>query len=154
MANYLIQTGPSNNFRSPPLFMKSFSEEAQASELRRLTIITTEEDVNPLKPTYQADGDLTMERDVITFKPPAKLTGPTIQNIKVARRDHKQRGYEGNIMLRMIASTKPAVPVPKAKLAREDAVANRDQGPWSREAFDLFDWRPGENRTGDSLAVG
>jgi hypothetical protein len=134
--------------------MKSSSERAQASELRSLTIITTEGDIDTLKLAYQADRVLTVKRDVIPFKPPAKPTGPTTQSTKVARRDNKQGGYDESVMPPMIASTKPAVPVPKAKLACEEAASNRDQGPWSREAFDLFDWRPGEDTAGNSLAVG
>jgi hypothetical protein len=153
MANYFIQTGPSKSFRSPPRLMKSFSEGAQASELRGLTIINTGEDINILKLAYQADRDVAVKRDVIPFRPPAKLTSLTTQSIKVSRRDNEQGGYDESVMPPIIASTKPAVPVPKAKPAREDGVANRDQGPWSREAFDLFDWRPGEDNTGDSLAV-
>ena len=60
--------------------MKSFSEGAQASELRGITIITTEEDIKALKLGYQADRDLTVKRDVIPFKPPAKLTCLTTQS--------------------------------------------------------------------------
>lgn len=154
MANDLIQTGPSKNFKSPHRLMKSFSEGAQASGLCGLVIITTEEDINTSKPTYQADRGMTLKRGAIPFKPPAKLTGPTTQRTKVTRRNNEQGGYDENIMPLMITSTKPAVPISKAKLARDDAVSNWDQGPWSREAFDLFDWRPGADTTSDSFAVG
>jgi len=150
MANHLIQTGPSKSVRSPRGSMKSFTEGGKASELRGFTVITTKEDINTLKLAYQADMGLTVKRDVLPFKPPAKLTETT----KVARRDNKQGGYDESVMPPMIGSTKPAVTVPKAKLAREQAAAAGDQGPWSREAFDLFDWRPGEDTKDDSMAVG
>jgi hypothetical protein len=134
--------------------MKSFTEGAQANELRGFTIIPPEEDINTFKPVYQADIGLTVKRDVLPFKPPVKLTSPTTETTRVARRHNKQGGYDESVMPHVIASTKPAVTVPKATLACEEAVAARDQGPWSREAFDLFDWRPGEDIKDDSMAVG
>jgi hypothetical protein len=134
--------------------MKSSSDGAQTSELRGLTITTTKRDITTLNPTYQADRDLVMKQDVIPFKQLSKLTGPRAERTKVAGRDNEECEHDENVMLPMIVSTTVAVPVSKAKIARQHAVGNRNQGPWSREAFDLFDWRPGTSTTEDSLAVG
>ncbi len=131
--------------------MKPFSEGVEANELRGLTIVTAE-DVKTVKHTFQAGRDPTIKRDVIPFKLPAKLTCPTTQCTKLAPRENKQDGYGESVMPHMTVSTRAAVR--KASMAREDWVANIAQGPWSREAFDLFDWRPGASTTGNSLAAG
>jgi hypothetical protein len=119
-----------------------------------MTIITNAEDSKILRPTYQDIRDLPVKRDIIPFKPPAKLACPAIQGTNLAQRVNKRGGYDENVMPPVITSTRPAVPIPKAKMDHKEAVPGRDQGPWSREAFDLFDWKPGAATTGDSLAAG
>jgi hypothetical protein len=112
------------------------------------------EDSEILRPTYQDIRDLPVKRDVIAFKPPAKLACPAIQGTDLAQRVNKVSRYDENVMPPVITSSRPADSIRKAKMDHKEAVPDRDQGPWSREAFDLFDWKPGAATTGDSLAAG
>jgi len=127
--------------------MKSFSEGTQANQLNAITILTSAKDSNVLRPSYHIGRDLPTERDV-----PAKPACAETQCTDVARRENKQAGCDEHAMPAMIVSTEPIAS--KSKMTCENAATGRDQGPWSREAFDLFDWRPGAATTCESLAAG
>lgn len=86
------------------------------------------------------------KQDVIPLKPSSKSPGP------------ETRGTKGKapetVVLPMIASAESLTTIPHVQVPRRDKVVYRDQGPWSREAFDLFEWQPGPSLKGDSLKVG
>jgi hypothetical protein len=143
---------------SPSLLVKASSEGVLAHDLHGFTttIATTEENSRILVHISQANGDKVTNQDAIPFIPPAKSAGPLTRGIEAPGGDvaHGDGNVPKTVVLPMMASTEPSISVPQVLVSRQDKVVNRDQGPWSREAFDLFDWRPGPSIKGDSLEVG
>jgi hypothetical protein len=131
----------------PPRLVSAFSERALDNDRHDFTAtITTEEVGRTLIPNSQGNEDKITNRDVIPFKPPSTLTGPMNRRVKPARRNnagHASSKVSETVVLPMVASIEYPATVPQVQLPPQDKVANRDHGPWSREAFDLFEWRPG-----------
>lgn len=79
-------------------------------------------------------------------RPPSKYTKPNTGTRKQAKSTYDIRAASASVQGTMAAKPFRAVAGPQAAEAQDIAIAKEraaaDQGPWSREAFDLFDWQP------------
>lgn len=150
----MIQTEPYEISRSlTPRLVNALGNGIGSSELYGFatTINAPEENIGALTPSNEADKDNIRNQDATTFDPIMKPTGPTSQEASATQRDDTYGKISDTFVQPMMASLGPAIAVSRVQMHCRDKLANGDQGPWSREAFDLFDWRPGPSTPIDSL---
>ncbi len=131
----------SESKESPPRLVKTLHKGARRKEV--IGFVATVEHVNgALVSHHQTISGATINRGLAPSKPPTTLSNPTCRGKDAARKLDVESRVPKIMMPSVIADVQPQRLLLRDQVPRQDESARKDTGPWSREAFDLFDWKP------------
>jgi hypothetical protein len=122
--------------------IETASEEETRREVSRLSMPALEDSSITTAP-YRPRDETLPQKDAGPFKRPAMLINPATRGKKAAQRSDAAGKVAEAVLPPVISIIERPQFAKPATTSRQAIAGTNDQGPWSREAFDLFDWRPG-----------